>query len=105
MVRPFSPCSDQQVQRGEATLTEVPSSFCSPMRDPSALEDRGEVRIREAVDFDDWAIEILVSFRQADKLTILTATHQSGGVRFFHCSWTRRQDLRILTNAPEWIRT
>lgn len=45
------------------------------------LDNRGEVRIREHEDYAQWAIEIMVSFRAEDKLHLLTATHQSGGVR------------------------
>ena len=41
----------------------------------------GEVRIREDPDYDKWAIDILVKFRDSEKLQLLTAQRQSGGVR------------------------
>lgn len=50
----------------------------------SAAFDRlgcaGEVRIREDEDFDKWAIEIYVKFRDTEKLQLLTGERQSGGV-------------------------
>ncbi|KZT70296.1 P-loop containing nucleoside triphosphate hydrolase protein [Daedalea quercina L-15889] len=51
----------------------------------SAAFDRlgcaGEVRIREHEDFDKWAIDILVKFRDDEKLQLLTGERQSGGER------------------------
>ncbi|KAL1748730.1 hypothetical protein HDZ31DRAFT_28723 [Schizophyllum fasciatum] len=51
----------------------------------SATFDRigcaGEVRIREDPDYDKWAIDILVKFRDSEKLQLLTAQRQSGGER------------------------
>ncbi|KAH9833821.1 uncharacterized protein C8Q71DRAFT_772688 [Rhodofomes roseus] len=51
----------------------------------SAAFDRlgcaGEVRIREHDDFDKWAIDILVKFRDDEKLQLLTGERQSGGER------------------------
>jgi structural maintenance of chromosomes protein 5 len=44
----------------------------------------GEVRISEHEDYDKWAIDILVKFRDNEKLQLLTAQRQSGGVRFIH---------------------
>lgn len=41
----------------------------------------GEVRISEHEDYDKWAIDILVKFRDSEKLQLLTAHRQSGGVR------------------------
>lgn len=41
----------------------------------------GEIRIAEHEDdYELWAIEILVKFRDNEKLQILTGTRQSGGV-------------------------
>jgi structural maintenance of chromosomes protein 5 len=40
----------------------------------------GEIRIREDPDYDKWAIDILVKFRDTEKLQLLTAQRQSGGV-------------------------
>ncbi|KAF5321543.1 hypothetical protein D9619_000206 [Psilocybe cf. subviscida] len=41
----------------------------------------GEVRISEHEDYDKWAIDILVKFRDSEKLQLLTAHRQSGGER------------------------
>jgi len=52
----------------------------------SAAFDRigcaGEVRISEHEDFEKWAIDILVKFRDEEKLQLLTGQRQSGGVSF-----------------------
>ena len=42
----------------------------------------GEIRIREDEDFEQWAIEIYVKFRDHEKLQLLTGQRQSGGVSF-----------------------
>ncbi|CCM05532.1 uncharacterized protein FIBRA_07758 [Fibroporia radiculosa] len=51
----------------------------------SAAFDRlgcaGEVRISENEDYDKWAIDILVKFRDHEKLQLLTGERQSGGER------------------------
>ncbi|KAF9476726.1 P-loop containing nucleoside triphosphate hydrolase protein [Pholiota conissans] len=51
----------------------------------SAAFDRigcaGEIRISEHEDYDKWAIDILVKFRNSEKLQLLTAHRQSGGER------------------------
>lgn len=51
----------------------------------SAAFDRigcaGEVRIGEHEDFDKWTIDILVKFRDSEKMQLLTAQRQSGGER------------------------
>ncbi|KAF7364526.1 Structural maintenance of chromosomes protein 5 [Mycena venus] len=41
----------------------------------------GEIRIREDQSFDKWAIDILVKFRDTEKLQLLTSQRQSGGER------------------------
>ena len=41
----------------------------------------GEIRINENEDYEKWAIDILVKFRSSEKLQLLTAHRQSGGVR------------------------
>ena len=50
----------------------------------SAAFDRigcaGEIKIAEHDDYDKWAIDILVKFRDDEKLQLLTAERQSGGV-------------------------
>lgn len=43
----------------------------------------GEIRISEHEDYEKWAIDILVKFRDSEKLQLLTAHRQSGGVRSF----------------------
>lgn len=41
----------------------------------------GEVRlVRTGEDYANWALEILVKFRDAEDLQVLTAQRQSGGV-------------------------
>ena len=40
----------------------------------------GEIRISEHEDYDKWAIDILVKFRDSEKLQLLTGQRQSGGV-------------------------
>ncbi|PPQ70577.1 hypothetical protein CVT24_000055 [Panaeolus cyanescens] len=51
----------------------------------SAAFDRigcaGEIRISENEDYEKWAIDILVKFRDSEKLQLLTAHRQSGGER------------------------
>ncbi|KDR84246.1 hypothetical protein GALMADRAFT_703330 [Galerina marginata CBS 339.88] len=51
----------------------------------SAAFDRigcaGEIRINENEDYEKWAIDILVKFRDNEKLQLLTAHRQSGGER------------------------
>jgi hypothetical protein len=40
----------------------------------------GEIRINEHEDYEKWAINILVKFHDSEKLQLLTAHRQSGGV-------------------------
>jgi hypothetical protein len=40
----------------------------------------GEVKLAEAATFDAWGLEILVKFRDTEKLQLLTSQRQSGGV-------------------------
>ncbi|CDO77206.1 hypothetical protein BN946_scf184747.g19 [Trametes cinnabarina] len=51
----------------------------------SAAFDRigcaGEIRIREEEDYEKWAIDIMVKFRDDEKLQLLTGERQSGGER------------------------
>ncbi|KAI0329648.1 P-loop containing nucleoside triphosphate hydrolase protein [Cubamyces sp. BRFM 1775] len=51
----------------------------------SAAFDRigcaGEIRIREDEDYEKWAIDIMVKFRDHEKLQLLTGERQSGGER------------------------
>ena len=41
----------------------------------------GEVRLKEDPDYNKWGVEILVKFRAAEQLQILTGHRQSGGER------------------------
>lgn len=41
----------------------------------------GAVHLEESEDFDKWGINILVKFRDAEKLQLLTGQRQSGGER------------------------
>ncbi|KAH9939337.1 P-loop containing nucleoside triphosphate hydrolase protein [Epithele typhae] len=41
----------------------------------------GEIRIREDEDYEKWAIDIMVKFRDSEKLQLLTGERQSGGER------------------------
>ncbi|KAJ7479292.1 hypothetical protein FB451DRAFT_1086724 [Mycena latifolia] len=51
----------------------------------SAAFDRigcaGEIRVRQEEAYDQWAIDILVKFRDTEKLQLLTSQRQSGGER------------------------
>jgi hypothetical protein len=54
----------------------------------------GEIRVRQDESFALWAIDILVKFRDTEKLQLLTSQRQSGGVSptlpsFSATSWTR----------------
>jgi len=40
----------------------------------------GEIKISPHDDYDKWAIDILVKFRDKEKLQLLTGQRQSGGV-------------------------
>ena len=40
----------------------------------------GEVRLNEQQDFKEWGIDVLVKFRDHEKLQVLTGQRQSGGV-------------------------
>ncbi|KAF9554516.1 P-loop containing nucleoside triphosphate hydrolase protein [Agrocybe pediades] len=66
----------------EPALRELVSSIGQKF---SAAFDRigcaGEIRISENEDYDKWAIDILVKFRDSEKLQLLTAHRQSGGER------------------------
>lgn len=60
----------------------------------------GEIRINQNEDFDKWAIDILVKFRDNEKLQLLTGERQSGGVslRFIYiCPSAHLSECR---NAP-----
>lgn len=41
----------------------------------------GEIRITEVEDYDQWTLDILVKFRDTERLQLLTAQRQSGGER------------------------
>lgn len=41
----------------------------------------GEIKLTSHEDYEKWAIDILVKFRDSEKLQLLTGERQSGGVR------------------------
>ena len=45
----------------------------------------GEIQIAPHEDYAQWAIDILVKFRDNEKLQLLTGQRQSGGVRLVCC--------------------
>lgn len=47
---------------------------------PKGIGCAGEIKISEHEDYDKWAIDILVKFRDSEKLQLLTGERQSGGV-------------------------
>lgn len=54
----------------------------------SGIGCAGEIRISPHDDYDKWAIDILVKFRDNEKLQLLTGQRQSGGVskvKFTRC--------------------
>lgn len=54
---------------------------CMPLlRLFSGLGCAGEIKISEHEDYKKWAIDILVKFRDDERLQLLTAERQSGGV-------------------------
>jgi hypothetical protein len=40
----------------------------------------GEVQLRQEEDYEKWGIDILVKFRDTERLQLLTGQRQSGGV-------------------------
>lgn len=55
----------------------------------------GEIHIRENEDYDKWAIDILVKFRDDEKLQLLTGQRQSGGVYYFLSALQCCLDIRL----------
>lgn len=84
---------EDKLQKAESRIQRTRALWEPALRDLvdsigerfSAAFDRigcaGEVRIAEHEDYDRWAIDILVKFRDDEKLQLLTAERQSGGVR------------------------
>lgn len=69
-------------------LSTVRSSFrnasiCFVYWYPVGIGCAGEIQIAPHEDYAQWAIDILVKFRDNEKLQLLTGQRQSGGVR--HC--------------------
>lgn len=62
------------------SLTPLALSPARTDRLYSGIGCAGEVRISKHEDFDKWAIDILVKFREKEKLQLLTGQRQSGGV-------------------------
>ena len=55
-----------------------------PLRnlDISGIGCAGELHLGRQADYDKWTIDILVKFRDHEKLQLLTQHRQSGGVGF-----------------------
>lgn len=47
----------------------------------SRIKCAGAIQLEESEDFDKWGINILVKFRDTEKLQLLTGQRQSGGER------------------------
>lgn len=62
----------------EELIANVNSKFSRAFR---AIGNAGEVQLAEHEDFNKWGIEILVKFRDAERLQQLNAQRQSGGER------------------------
>lgn len=63
----------------------------------------GEVKITPDDDYAKWAIDILVKFRDDEKLQLLTAQRQSGGVRSFlfdNVATANSTNCDFFRNAP-----
>jgi structural maintenance of chromosomes protein 5 len=57
------------------------------LKQPLGIGCAGEIKITPAPEYEKWAIDILVKFRDNEKLQLLTAQRQSGGVsRALTCS-------------------
>jgi hypothetical protein len=52
-----------------------------PDEHPPGIGCAGEIQIAPHEDYAQWAIDILVKFRDNEKLQLLTGQRQSGGVR------------------------
>ena len=61
----------------------------------SGISCAGEIRISQHEDYEKWAIDILVKFRDSEKLQLLTAHRQSGGVRQSRFPHTHNLRARI----------
>jgi len=62
----------------EKLVAKVSDSFGAFMK---KLDCSGECKLTTDVDYDKWGIEILVKFRNAEKMQVLTRQRQSGGER------------------------
>ncbi|KAF7327365.1 Purine nucleoside phosphorylase [Mycena kentingensis (nom. inval.)] len=83
----------RQVDKLERNIQRIRDQWEPALRDLvssigkkfSAAFDRigcaGEIRVREEEAYENWAIDILVKFRDTEKLQLLTAHRQSGGER------------------------
>jgi hypothetical protein len=57
---------------------------------PVGINCAGEIRVGENEDYEKWAIEIFVKFREGEPLTQLTGQRQSGGVSKDVHSWLNK---------------
>ncbi|KAI9193711.1 uncharacterized protein BJ171DRAFT_463948 [Polychytrium aggregatum] len=62
----------------EALITKISQTFSDSFLEIGCV---GEVRIRKEEDYSKWGVEILVKFRDTEKLQVLTGFRQSGGER------------------------
>lgn len=62
----------------ERIVTKISSAFSISF---DKIGCAGEVRVHKAEDFEKWEIQIMVKFRQTEKLQLLTNQRQSGGER------------------------
>ncbi|KAJ7595202.1 P-loop containing nucleoside triphosphate hydrolase protein [Mycena floridula] len=66
----------------EKLVTSIGTKFSAAFTGLSpSIGCAGEIRIRENEDYDKWAIDIMVKFRDEEKLQLLTGQRQSGGER------------------------
>ncbi|KAF8589644.1 P-loop containing nucleoside triphosphate hydrolase protein [Ramaria rubella] len=61
-------------------VTAIGEKFSAAF-DQAGINCAGEIRIAENEEYDKWAIEIFVKFRDGEPLTLLTGQRQSGGER------------------------
>ncbi|KAI9004177.1 P-loop containing nucleoside triphosphate hydrolase protein [Gaertneriomyces semiglobifer] len=69
---------DQWIPELQSLIQRLSTNFATAF---DKIGCAGEVRISENEDYDQWGIEILVKFRDNERLQPLTGTRQSGGER------------------------
>jgi predicted methyltransferase MtxX (methanogen marker protein 4) len=66
------------------------------VRIASGIRCAGEVRVSQHEEYDKWAIDILVKFRDHENLQLLTGQRQSGGVSTFVLGQLCRLNVVVL---------